>query len=134
MTPEERVLVDYRLKRAREAIEEAGLLFDAGHLHTYVNRLYYACFYAMSALLLTRGSSATKHAHVRSVLHKDFVRLGTIPLEYGQFFDLLFNNRQERGLFRPRRFPGRAGGGMASPSPRIRRVCLWTDCQVSRGK
>lgn len=38
MTPEERVLVDYRLKRAREAIEEAGLLFDAGHLHTYVNR------------------------------------------------------------------------------------------------
>lgn len=49
----------------------------------------------MSALLLTRGSSATKHAHVRSVLHKDFVRPGTIPLEYGQFFDLLFNNRQK---------------------------------------
>ena len=44
MTPEERTLVEYRLERAREAIEETTLLFETGHLHTYVNRLYYACF------------------------------------------------------------------------------------------
>jgi hypothetical protein len=62
MTPEERSLVQYRMARANEALEEARLLFDANHLHTYVNRLYYACFYAMSALLLTRGRSASKHA------------------------------------------------------------------------
>ncbi len=55
MTAEEQVLVQYRLERAREALDEAKLLFEAGHLHTYVNRLYYACFYAMSALLLTRA-------------------------------------------------------------------------------
>ncbi len=95
MTPEERALVKYRLERAREAIEEAGLLFNAGHLHTYVNRLYYACFYGMSALLLSKGLSAGKHTHVRSILHKDFIRPGIIPLRYGQIFDLLFNNRQK---------------------------------------
>lgn len=95
MTPEEQALVQYRLERAREALDEAGLLFDNGHLHTYVNRLYYACFYAMSALLLTRGLSSSRHAYVRSVLHKDFIRPGIIPLEYGQIFDLLFNNRQK---------------------------------------
>lgn len=95
MTPEERTLVQYRLDRAREAIEEARLLFEAGHLHTYVNRLYYACFYAMSALLLTQGSSTSKHSHLRALLHKEFIRPGLIPLEYGQFFDLLFNNRQK---------------------------------------
>jgi len=49
----------------------------------------------MSALLLTRGLSSSKHAHVRSVLHKDFIRPGIIPLKYGQIFDLLFNNRQK---------------------------------------
>jgi hypothetical protein len=95
MTPEERSLVQYRMERANEALEEAQLLFEAGHLHTYVNRLYYACFYAMSALLLTRGLSASKHAYVRSVLHRDFIRSGTIPLRYGQIFDLLFNSRQK---------------------------------------
>jgi uncharacterized protein (UPF0332 family) len=28
-------------------------------------------------------------------LHKEFVRTGLIPVEYGQFFDLLYNNRQK---------------------------------------
>jgi len=95
MTPEERKLIEYRLDRAREAIDEATLMFEAGHLHTYVNRLYYACFYAVSALLLTKGLSTSKHSHLRALLHKQFVRSGVIAVEHGQFFDLLFNNRQK---------------------------------------
>ena len=46
MTPETRILVQYRLDRAREALAEAVLLLDSGHANTGVNRLYYACFYA----------------------------------------------------------------------------------------
>jgi uncharacterized protein (UPF0332 family) len=95
MTKEERSLVQYRLQRAREAVDEAELLFQTGHLHTYVNRLYYACFYAVSALLLARGLSTSKHSHLRALLHREFVRPGVIPVKYGQFFDLLFNNRQK---------------------------------------
>jgi len=95
MTPEEQTLVRYRLERAREALDEAKMLFEAGHLHTYVNRLYYACFYAISALLLTKGLSTSKHTHLRALLHKEFIRTGSIPAEYGKFFDLLFNNRQK---------------------------------------
>ena len=34
--------------------EEAKILFEKGYANTFVNRLYYACFYAVSALLLTR--------------------------------------------------------------------------------
>jgi uncharacterized protein (UPF0332 family) len=95
MTPEERTLLQYRLQRAREAVDEAKLLFETGHLHAYVNRLYYACFYAVSALLLTKGLSTSKHAHLRALLHKELIRPGVVPVEYGQFFDLLFNNRQK---------------------------------------
>lgn len=95
MTLEEAALVRYRLERAREAIDEARLLFETGHLHTYVNRLYYACFYAVSALLLSQNISTSKHTQVRSWLHKEFIRTGKIPVEQGQFFDLLFNNRQK---------------------------------------
>ena len=95
MTPEEQALVRYRLERANEALDEARLLFEAGHLRTYVNRLYYACFYAVSALLLTQGLSASRHTHLRALLHKELIRPGVIPLKYGQFYDLLFNNRQK---------------------------------------
>jgi uncharacterized protein (UPF0332 family) len=95
MTPEEQALVNYRMERAAEALDEARLLFHAGHLHTFVNRLYYACFYAVSALLLTKGLSTSKHTHLRGMLHRELVRPGIIPIEHGKFFDLLFNNRQK---------------------------------------
>jgi hypothetical protein len=95
MTAEERSLVQYRLSRARDAVNEAELLLEAGYLHTFVNRLYYACFYAVSALLLSKGISTSKHSHLRGLLHKDLVQPGIIPVKYGQLFDLLFNNRQK---------------------------------------
>ena len=71
MTPETRMLVQYRLDRAHEALAEASLLLDSGHANTGVNRLYYACFYAVSALLLTKGLTATSHSglSVRGCCH-----------------------------------------------------------------
>ncbi len=90
-----RTLVVYRMQRAREALNEAHLLFQAGHLNAYVNRLYYACFYAVSALLVTRGISTSKHGHLRALLHQDFVKTGLIPAELGRHFDRLFSSRQE---------------------------------------
>jgi len=93
MTSEERSLIAYRMSRAHEAIEEAQILFDAGHINSYVNRLYYACFYAVSALLLRKGMSTSKHGYLRSLLHREFVREGFIPKELGKHFDLLFDSR-----------------------------------------
>ena len=95
MTDEERSLIAYRISRAHEAIEEARILFDAGHVNAYVNRLYYGCFYATSALLLTKNLSTNKHGQLRSLLHREFVKTGSIPQEMGKHFDLLFNNRQK---------------------------------------
>jgi len=94
MTNEERTIIKYRMERAKEAIEEAEILFDSGHINSYVNRLYYACFYAVSALLLRKGISTSKHSHLRSLLHREFVRDDSIPKELGKHFDLLFDSRQ----------------------------------------
>jgi len=95
MTDEERSVIAYRMERAYEAIDEAKLLFDAGHTNSYVNRLYYACFYAVSALLLFKNISTNKHGYLRSLLHREFVKTGVIPKEMGKHFDLLFSSRQE---------------------------------------
>lgn len=95
MTPEKRALIDYRLERARQTLEEARLLLEAGHGNACVNRLYYACFYAVSALLMTRNISTSKHRHLRMLLHRDYVRPGHVPEQMGKHFDLLFDYRQE---------------------------------------
>jgi len=93
MTKEKRALIEYRIERARETLDDARVMLDAGRINAYVNRLYYACFYAVSALLLTRGLSTSKHGYLRSLLHREFVKTGLIPKNLGTHFDLLFDNR-----------------------------------------
>ena len=95
MNKETLTLINYRLERARESLEEAKLLFDRGHTNTYVNRLYYACFYAVSALLLTRGLSSAKHSGIRSFFHQNFVKTGRLDKSLGQIYDKLYDNRQK---------------------------------------
>lgn len=95
MTEEKKSLILYRLDRAREALEEASLLLEGGHSNTFVNRLYYACFYAVSALLLTRDLSSAKHSGVRSLFHQNFVKPAILSIELGQIYDKLFRNRQK---------------------------------------
>jgi len=93
--PEKQTLISYRLQRARETLEEAKILLEAGHANAYVNRLYYACFYAVSALLLTRNLSTSKHRHLRALLHQDYVKTGLVSEQIGKHFDLLFDSRHE---------------------------------------
>ena len=59
-----------------------------------VNRLYSACFYAVSALLLTKGLTATRHSSLRTLFHQHLIRPGLLPLGQGQLYDRLFDQRQ----------------------------------------
>lgn len=95
MKEETHALVIYRLERARETLEEANILLEHGHANAFVNRLYYACFYAVSSLLLTKGFASSKHSGIRSVFHQNFVKTGIVEIELGQLYDKLFDNRQK---------------------------------------
>lgn len=88
-------LVNHRLKRARETLDEAGLMGESDHWNGCVNRLYYACFYAVSALLLTKGLSSPKHTGVRGLFSIHFVRTGLFPKDLASFYNTLFDARQE---------------------------------------
>lgn len=95
MTQEQVTLIRHRMDRARESLEEARLLLDAGRFNGSVNRLYYACFYAVSALLLTQGQSSSKHSGVRALFDREWVNTGKAPREVGRFYRKLFNSRQQ---------------------------------------
>lgn len=95
MTASNRELIAYRLQRARESLEDARILADAGRWNPCVNRLYYACFYAVSALLIQEGLSSSRHTGVRSLFNQHFVRTGKISKDAAQIFNDLFERRQE---------------------------------------
>ena len=61
MNDEVRALIDYRLqrKKARGAL----------------NRVYYAMFYAVPALLASRQLSASKHSGAIALFHRKFVKI-----------------------------------------------------------
>jgi uncharacterized protein (UPF0332 family) len=88
-------LIRYRCNRAREAIEEARILADSGHWNACVNRLYYACFYSVSALLSKSSLFSSKHTGVRSFFNLHFVKTGVVPKETALIYNLLFERRQE---------------------------------------
>ena len=60
-----------------------------------VSRLYYACFYAVSALLYSHGLSAAKHSGVRSLFGRHFVKTGMVSRDLAAFYNDLFEYRQE---------------------------------------
>jgi uncharacterized protein (UPF0332 family) len=59
-----------------------------------MNRMYYACFYAVSALLVNEGIDAKSHAGVRQMLGMHFVRTGKFPIPLSKFYTDLYDNRQ----------------------------------------
>lgn len=59
---ERAALVSYRLERATSTLIEADFNAGGGYYNSSVNRLYYAAFYAASALMLASGLDANTHA------------------------------------------------------------------------
>lgn len=87
-------LINYRLARAEETLEEAAYNAKGGYFNTAVNRLYYAAYYAASALMLASGLKTTSHAGVKTQLSLHFIREGKLSVDHGKTFMLLFENRQ----------------------------------------
>jgi len=87
-------VIKYRRERAKETLEEAEIMLDNNKLIAAVNRIYYAIFYEVTALLLTKGLSSSKHSGARSLFNKEFVKPGIISEEYGDFYNRMFGFRQ----------------------------------------
>jgi uncharacterized protein (UPF0332 family) len=88
-------LIKYRIEKANETLEDAKLLANAKRWNPCVNRLYYACFYAVSALLAQNEFSSSKHTGVRSFFNLRFVKTNKIPKEIAEIYNDLFDRRQE---------------------------------------
>jgi uncharacterized protein (UPF0332 family) len=95
MTDEQarQAVVAYWLAQARDALASANSELGAGRCNFAVNRAYYACFYAASAVLLSAGQKFVKHSGVRGAVHRHLVKTGRMEPQWGELYDLLFQRR-----------------------------------------
>ena len=87
--------INYRIQKSKESYKDAMLLAKNGSWNTCINRLYYASFYMVIALLIKNGFETKSHTGVRSILAKEFVRKGLVLKEHGKLFSKLFDWRQK---------------------------------------
>jgi uncharacterized protein (UPF0332 family) len=87
--------INYRLQKADESFADAELLAENERWNSVVNRLYYASFYAVIALLLSRDINATTHDGCRNQLGLNFIKTGIIDKRFGRHFSKLFDLRQK---------------------------------------
>lgn len=95
MNPSISELIEYRLIRAKETFDDAEILRVNGKWNSAVNRLYYAAFYAISALLLANEISPTTHNGVKTNFSEKFIKTGLLDKKYGRIFSQLFTWRQK---------------------------------------
>lgn len=59
-------VIEHRLRKSVETFEDAKLLVETKHWTSVINRLYYAAFYAISALLLKENIYSKTHSGLKS--------------------------------------------------------------------
>jgi uncharacterized protein (UPF0332 family) len=87
--------VIYRISRAKETYFDAELLAESKRWNSCINRLYYSCFYMVSALLVANGFESKTHSGIRTKFFNDYIKSGIIDKDFGKLYSDLFDWRNE---------------------------------------
>jgi uncharacterized protein (UPF0332 family) len=88
-------LVKYRFSKAIEALQDVNLLVNNEVWNLAVNRLYYSCYYAVSALLANNNMVAKSHAGTRQMFGLHFVKTGIIQKSTAEYYAKIFTFRHK---------------------------------------
>ena len=96
LTDEERdAVVKYRIEKSMKSFQEAEKVSEICLWNIAANRLYYALYYAASALLLSKGIATKRHSGLITQMHLNFVKTGILTVEEGSLFKVMFELRHE---------------------------------------
>lgn len=96
MTDELLALIRHRLKQADDSIEEAKVLLkEEMSLRSVMNRLYYAMFYAVLALLQEKQLGTSKHTGAISIFDREFIKTGIFDKGMSKTLHRAFELRQK---------------------------------------
>ncbi|MBO5584079.1 MAG: HEPN domain-containing protein [Prevotella sp.] len=92
---ERNIIVSLELKRARETYDDIGCLISANRLNGAANRMYYAVFHAVCALLIHDGHQVSTHKGSHALFSLHYIKTGILPREYGLLYSQLQTMREE---------------------------------------
>ncbi|HLP60681.1 MAG TPA: HEPN domain-containing protein [Candidatus Deferrimicrobium sp.] len=88
-------LIQYRVQRAAQTLNEARTAMDNNSLPLAENRIYYAIFYIVSALALKFDFSTSKHSTLRGWFNQMFLKSMAIDISFGKTYSAAFEKRQK---------------------------------------
>ena len=96
MSEEKRALIQYRLAQAKDSIKEAEVLMREGMSYrSVINRLYYAMFYAVLALLQEKEVGTSKHSGAIFLFDREFIKTGIFDIDFSKVLHRAFELRQK---------------------------------------
>jgi len=87
--------IKYRIQKAKGTLSEVKLHIENRLWNTAINRLYYACYYAVGALLIKHEVDTASHSGARQKFGQLFVKTNKIEKKFGKHFSILFEKRHK---------------------------------------
>lgn len=90
-----KIMVSLELEKADSTFLEYEGLVEKGYWNTLANRLYYALFHAVSALLISDGREVASHKGAAIRFHQYYVREGIFSVDEGAFYSHMETLREK---------------------------------------
>jgi len=88
-------IVQLELEKAETTFKEYEGLSEKGYWSTLANRLYYALFHAVSAMLICDGHEVGSHKGAAIRFHQYYVRQGKFSSSEGAFYSQMETLREK---------------------------------------
>lgn len=82
------------IQKAKRFLKSAEILIKEEDYDSSVSRSYYAMFYSVEAVLLTKGVTTSSHKGIISKFGEIFIKSGVFPKEMGRELNRAFEKRQ----------------------------------------
>ena len=96
LTDEERaILVNLEYEKGKSFLEQAEKIVELGYWDMVANRLYYAVFHAVSALLIKNGHKVGTHKGVVLLFGQHYIKTGIFSINEGRLYSQLQTMREK---------------------------------------
>ena len=92
---ERKAIVKLELDKAENTYEEIEILTNAHRWSGAANRMYYAVFHAINALLIYDGHHVNTHRGSHAVFSQFYIKTGIFPAKFSKLYSNLQTLREE---------------------------------------
>lgn len=92
---ERQIMVEHEMEKAENTFRQVAALSKEGFWDGVANRLYYAAFHAVNALLIRDGRSVHTHNGAGALFRKYYIKTGILPIEVSSLYSILQTMREK---------------------------------------